>query len=599
MRFLIFVFFAVFTFVFISIHLSSSIGSSVVKDISYSEALTLIQTDRVTSVIITEKVLELTPNRSVELNKDIKSNLIWKTVIAGTPEILEGSLLEHGVAYGARESRWFSKYWITFLWVGIILLLFLPRFFNKQKSTFSSLMNFTNHKGRQAQNVTTTFADVAGHDNVREQLQEGIAFLKDPKRFSRLGAKIPKGVLLYGPPGTGKTLMARATAGEAGVPFIHISGSDFVEMFVGVGAVRVQSLFAEARRKAPCIIFIDEIDAVGSKRSNVMSSGDSERDQTINKLLAEMDGFEQTTGIIIIAATNRPDNLDEALKRRFERKVFVGLPSLMAREQILRVHAKGKVTNGIDYTQIARLTPGMSGAALENVLNEAALIATREEANAIKTDHLVRAVEIVAVGHKDTARRLSENDRQTVAVHEAGHATVSAALGRSKQVARVSIIPTSHGALGYNLNAPQDETDTLLRSSDELLDDVVCLLGGRAAEQTMSGKISTGASDDLRRANTILYHYIVQYGFSEVLSNRVLTQETDWSETTAQTVDEEVIRLLKTCYARSLSVIVNNRSLVGALVGDLLTHEELSGENLLVFLSQVENPPEIEKEVVL
>jgi len=552
MRITTFIFCALFAF--LVIHLSSSIRSPVVKEVPYSEALALIQTDRVISVLITEDVLELTPNREAEINKDLKSHLIWKTVIAGTPQVLEDSLLEHGVVYEAQGQTWLSKYWITLLWIGILLFLFLPRFFINQKNSFSGLMGFMDHKGRRAENVTTTFADVAGHDNVREQLQEVIAFLKDPKQFSRLGAKIPKGVLLYGPPGTGKTLMARATAGEAVVPFFHISGSDFVEMFVGVGAVRVQKLFAQARKEEPCIIFIDEIDAVGSKRSSVTSAGDSERDQTINKLLAEMDGFEQTTGVIIIAATNRPDNLDEALQRRFERKVFVGLPSVTAREQILRVHAKGKVTNGIDYTHIARLTPGMSGAALENVLNEAALIATREGANAIKTDHLVRAVEIVAVGHKDTGRRLSENDRQTVAVHEAGHATVSAALGRGKHVARVSIIPTSHGALGYNLNTPEDETDALLRNSDELLDDVMCLLGGRAAEQVMNGKISTGASDDLRRANTILYHYLVQYGFSEVLPNRVLTEETKWSDTTAQTVDAEVMRLLGVCHARSLSI---------------------------------------------
>ncbi|MBI2473667.1 ATP-dependent zinc metalloprotease FtsH [Candidatus Uhrbacteria bacterium] len=596
MRFTTFLFLVIFAL--LVFHTGLTIKQTAVKEIPYSEALWLIRSDRVDSVIVSDGVLKLSPRFGVEANKELKSNVIWKSVIAGTPEVLEASLLEHGVAYEAREQSWLSKYWISLLWIGILVFFLLPGLFAKQKESFSGAVAFMNHKGRRAENVKTTFADVAGCEHVKMQLQEVIAFLKDPKKFSRLGAKVPKGILMYGPPGTGKTLMARAVAGEAGVLFIHISGSDFVEVFVGVGAVRVKKLFDDARKMAPCIVFIDEIDAVGSRRSNVTSAGDSERDQTINKLLAEMDGFEQTTGVIIIAATNRPDNLDEALQRRFERKVLVGLPGLTAREQILKVHAKGKVTNGIDYMHIARLTPGMSGAALENVLNEAALIATQEGASAIKTNHLVQAVEIVAVGHKDTARCLTENDRQTVALHEAGHAIVSAALGRGKQVARVSIIPTSYGALGYNLNTPEDESDALLRHGDELLDDVMCLLGGRAAELVVSGKTSTGASNDLRRANTILYQYVTQYGFSDILSNRVLVEnETRWSEATAQTVDAEVIRLLGQCYARSKAIISKNTSLIGILVGDLLACEELSGENLSIRLSQVENPQAVNPKI--
>ncbi|NQV90279.1 ATP-dependent metallopeptidase FtsH/Yme1/Tma family protein [Candidatus Uhrbacteria bacterium] len=560
-------------------------SSQNVIEIPYSEALAHIEAGQIESVLITDGAISLTPN-AIYFHEHSGEPFTWKAGRAGELQYLEMILLEYQVRYDSKSKGWFARNWI---WIILIPLwiLFLVGPPSSKRGGLSGIFNFTQHKGKRAQNVSTSFADVAGYEQVKTQLQEVVAFLKDPSQFSRLGAKLPTGVLLFGPPGTGKTLIARATAGEAGVPFIHISGSDFVEMFVGVGAGRVTSLFEEARKSAPCIIFIDEIDAVGQHRSNGGGGGDSERDQTINKLLAEMDGFEETTGIIVIAATNRAELLDEALQRRFGRKVYMGLPSVSARKKILEVHARGKLVNGINYQHVASLTPGMSGAGLAGIFNEAALLATREGADCITTDHLVRAIELVVVGHKDLARRLSDGDRATVAVHESGHAVVRSALGGHKRVTRVSIIPTSLGALGYNLNTPEDEADALLRDSGELLADVMCLLGGRAAEQVINGKISTGASDDLRRANRILFEYVTLYGFSDKLAHRCLREgETHWSEHTAHLVDTQIESLLAQCYTRAQKIIETNRGLVGRLTADLLVHEELSGEALQGILRQ-------------
>ncbi|HLD20729.1 MAG TPA: ATP-dependent metallopeptidase FtsH/Yme1/Tma family protein [Patescibacteria group bacterium] len=560
------------------------------QDIAYSEAIAHIQAGEVESVLITDSMITLTPSASYREGKTLHKDLRWEAARAGELKYLEEVLTQQKVKYESKEEGFFARHWLFFALFALFFLGFGPSLI-PSRSGARGIFGFTQHKGRRAENVKTTFADVAGYENVKAQLQEVVAFLKNPEHFSSLGAVLPKGVLMHGPPGTGKTLMARATAGEAGVPFIFISGSDFVEMFVGVGAGRVSSLFTEAKKAAPCIIFIDEIDAVGQHRSSGGGGGDSERDQTINKLLAEMDGFEPSTGVVVIAATNRPERLDEALTRRFGRKVFVGLPSVAAREAILRVHAQGKTTNGINYAQIAQLTPGMSGAGLAGIFNEAALIATRESAAYITTDHLIRAIEVVVVGHKDAARRLSQEDRMTVAAHEAGHAIVRSALGGHARVTRISIIPTSLGALGYNLNTPEEEADALLRTSDEILHDVMCLLGGRAAEEVMNGKISTGASDDLRRANRILYEFVTVYGLSKALAHRALhEEETHWSEHTAQQVDEEIVRLLGECYAQAKAIIEHNKSLVGQLAGELLSEEELSGPSLSSLLRQAEAP---------
>jgi len=560
------------------ISLSGLIGYSIWKteEVSYAQAIEIIDAGRVTEAVIEGETLTLTPKESHTENADMTGK-VWEAKILEGSQRMEEALVTASVDYDVETPSWLASNIFTIL-LCVWMLFLIGTMFGKGKD---NPFNFIRHKGKRAENVNTTFKDVAGYDSVKGQLTEVVAFLKDPKSFSRLGAQVPRGVLMHGPPGTGKTLMARAVAGEAGVPFIAISGSDFVEMFVGVGAGRMGSLFDEARKHERCIIFIDEIDAVGKHRSKRGSGGDSERDQTINKLLAEMDGFEKETGIIVIAATNHLDSLDAALLRRFDRKVFVGLPSVHVREEILKIHARGKTVGRIDYLQVAKLTSGMSGSALRDLFNEAALLATREKAEKILTDHLIRSIELVVVGHPDTARRLSDKDRMAVAVHEAGHAIARAAMGGRERIVRVSIIPSSVGALGYNLVSPEDEADALLREAPELLGEIIVLLAGRAAEREMVGQVSTGATDDLRRANKIAYDYVTHYGFEEKLKNRALyANETRWSQDTSRKVDEAIERILADCYKQAKQIIDENKPLMGRFIGELLEVEELSGGSL-------------------
>lgn len=563
------------------------------ETISYSEAIKMVEEGRVSEATIKGDDVTLVPNEKFDANNDMAGKN-WEAKILTGSDRLEDALAKSEATYTAQSSGWFDRNWGWLVVVGI-LFLSIGGLIEKDKKgsggASGGIFGFTKHKARRAEDVNTTYEDVAGYPGVKEDLQEVVAFLKNPDKFSRLGASCPTGVLLYGPPGTGKTLLARATAGEAGVPFFHISGSDFVEMFVGVGAGRVGNLFADAHKSAPCIIFIDEIDAVGKHRSNGGGGGDSERDQTIDKLLAEMDGFQQKTGIVVIAATNHKDTLDEALLRRFARKVYVGLPSVHVRRAILVIHARDKVTGVIDFDQVAKLTSGMSGSGLRDLFNEAALLATREGATAIVTDHLIRAIELVVIGHPDTARRLSDKDRSAVAVHEAGHACALAAMGGRKRVVRVSIIPNSTGALGYNLVSPEDEAEALLREAPELLAQIIVLLAGRAAERVMIGQVSTGASDDLRRANKLAYDYVTHYGFHETLKNRVLyANETRWSQDTARKVDEAIEAILADCYKQALAIIEANKSLIGSFVAELLEVEELSGSSLQNNLREVQLP---------
>ncbi len=562
------------------------------ESISYSEAIEMVEEGRVSEATIKGDSVTLVPNVKLDVNNDVGSKN-WKAQILAGSDRLEDALAKSEVSYTAKSSGWFDRNWGWFVVVGILFLV-IGGLLEKEKVGASTsgggIFGFTKHKGKRAEDVDTTFADVAGYPEVKQQLQEVVTCLKDPAKYTRLGAKAPRSVLMWGPSGTGKTLMARATAGEAGVPFFHISGSDFVEMFVGVGAGRVSSLFDEARKSAPCIIFIDEIDAVGSTRSNGNGGGGgSEHDHTINKLLAEMDGFEKETGIIVIAATNRKDALDAALLTRFARKVLVDLPPIYVREEILRIHAKGKGTGVIDYHQVAKLTTGMSGRGLMHLFNEAALLATREDADKIVTDHLIRAIELVVVGHPDTARRLSTKDRQAVAVHEAGHAVARAAMGGANRIVRVSIVPSSAGALGYNLVSPEDESEAMLREAEELLAEVIVLLAGRAAEREIIKRVTTGASDDLRRANKILFDYVTHYGFAEPLKNRALYRtETAWGPDTARKVDEAIEKLLADCYRQAGEIISKNAPLTRRLVADLLEEEELSGHLLQDSLRDVE-----------
>jgi len=442
-----------------------------------------------------------------------------------------------------------------------------------------------------------TFDDVAGVDEAKQELVEIVDFLKNPKKYSALGARIPKGVLLLGPPGSGKTLLARAVAGEAGVPFFHISGSDFVEMFVGVGASRVRDLFEQAKAHKPCIIFIDEIDAVGRQRFAGFGGGHDEREQTLNQLLVEMDGFEANSGVILIAATNRPDVLDPALLRpgRFDRRVTVDDADLIGRKLILEVHAKGKPIDGdVSMEVLARRTPGFSGADLANMLNEAALMAARADKTFIGMHELESAIDRVIAGPERKSRLISEKEKTIIAHHEVGHALLAELLPQADPLHKVSIRPRGQ-ALGYTLSLPME--DKYLTSRSELMDDITVLLGGRATEELEFGEVTTGAHNDLQRATHLARAMVMDFGMSDTLGPRVLgkrqsqvflgrdiMEDRDYSEETAQRIDAEVQRIVEGCYDRAKGIIREHGGEVKEIVAVLLEKESLSCDEVKAIL---------------
>ncbi|MGP1595275.1 MAG: ATP-dependent zinc metalloprotease FtsH [Treponema sp.] len=446
-------------------------------------------------------------------------------------------------------------------------------------------------------NITVRFSDVAGVDEAKEELEEVVDFLKYPQKYTDIGGKIPRGVLLVGPPGTGKTLLARAVAGEAGVPFFRISGSDFVEMFVGVGASRVRDLFKQAREKAPCIVFIDELDAIGKSRINSVHSND-EREQTLNQLLVEMDGFDNSTGLILLAATNRPDVLDPALLRpgRFDRQVAVDRPDMKGREQILAIHAKNvKLAVSVDLAEIARITSGFSGADLANVINEAALLAVRAGRKEVLKPDLSEAVEKSIAGLQRKSRVLREKEREIVAYHETGHALTAAFTEGADTVHKVSIIPRGIASLGYTLNIPDE--DRFLRTETELLAKVDCLLGGRAAEFVQFGVVSTGASNDLARSTDIVRAMITDYGMSTRFKNVALSKRgagygggdpqlvREYAETTQQYIDEEIERIIEERYSIVVNRLKEKYGLLDYLAKRLLEKETIEKDEFEQLIS--------------
>ena len=454
--------------------------------------------------------------------------------------------------------------------------------------------------------VKTRFQDVAGVDEAKEELMELVDFLKQPKKYTDIGGKIPKGALLVGPPGTGKTLLARAVAGEAGVPFFRISGSDFVEMFVGVGASRVRDLFRSAREKAPCIIFIDELDAIGKSRVNNLG-GNDEREQTLNQLLVEMDGFDNEKGLIILAATNRPDILDPALLRpgRFDRQIVVDKPDVKGREEILRLHAKNvKIDPSVDFSAVAHATSGFAGADLANIVNEAALLAVRAGRKVVLMDDFDEAIEKTLVGLKKKSRVVKENERKIVAYHETGHALVAAFTPGSDPVHKITIIPRGMGALGYTLQRSED--DQFLYSKKELMGQVDVLLGGRAAEQIIFGEISTGASNDISRATDIIKRMITDYGMSEKFKNVTLgksgrgygTQEPElvreFSEDTQKYVDDEIARVMEERYQFVLKTLKKHGNLLEYIAQRLLEKETMDGKEFQEIVKAEDHCNELE-----
>ena len=508
-----------------------------------------------------------------------------------------------GVTYTFRPSG--GRAWFVPLLVYMLPVILVVAYFTymMRRMQGGGALSFGQSRAKLVTKEFTkvTFKDVAGIDEVIEEVREIVEYLKSPGRYTRLGAEIPKGVLLVGPPGTGKTLLARAIAGEAAVPFYSISGSDFVEMFVGVGAARVRDMFNKAKANAPCIIFIDEIDAVGRKRGAGIGGGHDEREQTLNQLLAEMDGFEANTGVIVLAATNRPDVLDPALLRpgRFDRKIVVPRPDLHSREAILRIHTRNKrLAPDVDLSILARRTPGFVGADLENLCNEAALLAARQHKDRIEMADFAEALDRVLTGLKRRGIYITEREKEQIAYHEAGHALVGKLLPHADPVHKISIVPRGEGALGFTLQLPTE--DRYIVSRDELYDKLTVLFGGRAAEEIKFSSQTTGAAEDLKQATEIAKRMVVEYGMSEALgpinlgAERVniflgeeIVKSDEHSEELSAQVDREIIKLLRQAYARAKDLLVRNRQALDRLAQELLKREVLEGEEIDAALKDI------------
>ena len=579
----------------ILIVLISSILSNTDNKLAYSELISKIESGEVKEVELsydgTTAIVELTnDNVPKEVNIPSVDNLMTsldESMKAGTITVTE-------------EDQSIFMIILQLLTPFEILIIFFIFWFllmggiNQGGAGGSKTMSFGKSKARMinpGEKGRVTFNDVAGVDEEKEELEEIVEFLKSPKKFTDMGARIPKGVLLVGQPGTGKTLLAKAVAGEAGVPFFFISGSDFVEMFVGVGASRVRDLFDEAKKKAPCIIFIDEIDAVGRQRGAGLGGGHDEREQTLNQLLVEMDGFTANEGVIVLAATNRPDVLDKALLRpgRFDRQIVVSNPDVKAREQILEVHSrKKKLASDVDLKTIAKNTSGFSGADLENVLNEAALLAARRNLNQITMAEVEDAMVKVTMGPEKRTRVRSDKEQKLVAYHEAGHAVVSRFLATQDPVHEISIIPRGMAG-GYTMYRPTEDKNFMSRT--EMLETIISLLGGRASEQLILDDISTGASNDIERATKIARDMVTKYGMSarigtitlgsdqnEVFLGRDFAQEKTYSEETAGIIDEEMKRILDTCYNSAKEILKTHEDKLHAVAKVLLEKEKITGE---------------------
>jgi cell division protease FtsH len=569
------------------------------------EALAAVQAGTVKSALVKDReqvlVLNLTDGTTVE--GDFVANQATSIVTLLQETQASGRLVD---GFDVQVTR--DNLLITFLFsfLPILLIIFLMFFFLSQMNGGSRAMSFGKSRAKPLNKdiPKTTFADVAGAEEAVEELHEIKDFLANPARFQAVGAKIPRGVLLYGPPGTGKTLLARAVAGEAEVPFFSISGSDFVEMFVGVGASRVRDLFEQAKQNSPAIIFVDEIDAVGRQRGAGLGGGHDEREQTLNQLLVEMDGFEANTSVILIAATNRPDILDPALLRpgRFDRQVSVSAPDLKGREKILQVHSKGKpIAADVDLESVARRTPGFTGADLANVLNEAALLTARNNAALVNAKALDEAIDRVIAGPQKRTRVMNDKERLITAYHEGGHALVAAAIPNGDPVHKVTILPRGR-ALGYTMVLPDEDKYSVTRS--QMLGQLAYMLGGRAAEELIFHDPTTGASNDIEKATTVARAMVTQYGMTEKLGavrygtsggdvflGRDIGHQRDYSEDVAASIDDEVRSLIESAHYEAYEALVENREVLDALVVELLAKETLNKEEIAKIFEPLKQRP--------
>ena len=580
-----------------------------IKEMSYDEFITQLDRNKVTELELVARGNGYTYEARGKL-KGYKENESFYATLPLSEEVMKKIV----VASDTQEFKLTVKpdpdaSSLLIILINVVpILLFVGLafwFFNKQLAGNKSSLDFGKSRAKLVSDDNqVTFKDVAGLKEEKEEVSELIDFLKDPKKFQKLGARIPKGVLLMGPPGTGKTLLAKAVAGEANVPFYFISGSDFVELFVGVGASRVRDMFQQAKRNAPCLIFIDEIDAVGRQRGTGLGGGHDEREQTLNQLLTEMDGFGQNEGIIIIAATNRPDVLDPALLRpgRFDRQVTVNLPDVRGREEILGVHAKNKIlAEGITLKNLAKRTPGFSGADLENLLNEAALLAVRRNKDEIGMSEIDEATDRVLMGPAKISHKYSENDRKLVAYHEAGHAVIGIKLANASDVQKVTIIPRG-SAGGYNMMVPSEEK--LCSTKTDLLEEITGLLGGRTAEEVTFGEITTGAHNDFEKATKIARAMVTEYGMSDlgplqfeqqsgsVFLGRDYNKPQHFSNEVANEIDMEMRKIIDDCHKKATEIIKKNKSLLKLIAETLLEYETLTKEQIDYLVENGKMPKE-------
>ena len=576
--------------------LSGRLKSRSTKEISYTDFMQMVDDGKVESAVITDSQIEIKAKPKLT---DYSSSTIYTTVRMENDLDLINRLYKAGVVAKRRRNDTISLMMSFASMVLPIVLMFLFINFMMRRVGGGGVMGVgkNNAKVYVQKETGIRFKDVAGEDEAKESLTEIVDFLHNPERFTKIGAKLPKGALLVGPPGTGKTLLAKAVAGEANVPFFSLSGSDFVEMFVGVGASRVRDLFRQAQEAAPCIIFIDEIDAIGKSRDSRYGGGNDEREQTLNQLLSEMDGFDSSKGLLVLGATNRPEILDPALLRpgRFDRRVVVERPDLKGRVAILKVHSKNVLMDdSVDLEAVGLATSGAVGSELANMINEAAILAVKHGRKAVCQNDLLESVEVVLVGKEKKDRVMNQKERTIVSYHEVGHALISALQKNSEPVQKITIVPRTMGALGYVMYVPEEET--YLKSKSELEDMLVSVFGGRAAEEVVFGNVTTGASNDIEKATSIARAMVTQYGMSEKfgliglerVQDQYLSGHTvmNCGEATAAEVDKEVMRILKEAYAKAVAILRENREVMDKIAEFLIKKETITGKEFMEILRE-------------